>query len=233
MPPCEFSGFRSPTLATGALTANYGGTWSFDFKTDVAPTVDKKISLNMTDPTGGDQLLKGMLPANTLTWQHFSGALTESGWIFCLQTGGDPVCGPATQAQFKGVLAKATHIEIFGEVNTGSGEHYGLDNFVFTDGPPAATTLPPRCGDKASTIRGKGGKTVGTAKADVIRGTAKKDVIRGLGGNDVICGLAGSDRLIGGPGKDKLLGGAGKDTLRGGPGKDKLKGGPGKDLQLQ
>ena len=136
--PCDISLFEAPDPPPG--TANYGGTWSLDFKTDAAPTAGKNVYLIINDSVG-QGLVKAIPPANTTAWQHFSGSLTEPGWL--LYDLGAGTSAPATQAQFKAVLADATATDVQPDVNTGSGEHYGLDNFVFTNGPVAAGPPPP------------------------------------------------------------------------------------------
>jgi hypothetical protein len=136
--PCDPSLFEGPNPLPGPLTANYGGAWSFDFKTDVAPSVNKNVYLIID--SGGVGLVKSNPPANTTNWQHFSGSLTEPGWIYYDSFAG--TTAPATEAQFKSVLSDAIDTDVQPDVYTGSGEHYGLDNFVFTNGPQPAASPP-------------------------------------------------------------------------------------------
>jgi hypothetical protein len=144
--PCDPSLFEGPNPLPGPLTANYGGTWSFDFKTDVAPSVNKNVYLIID--SGGVGLVKSIPPANTTNWQHFSGSLTEPGWL--LYDFGVGTSAPATEAQFKSVLSDAIATDVQPDVYTGSGEHYGLDNFVFTNGPQPAAS-PPAAATPAAT----------------------------------------------------------------------------------
>jgi hypothetical protein len=139
--PCDRSFLYVPM---SPLTGNYGGSWSFDFKTSVAPSLDDNVFLFINGTSG--QLQKEIPPANSLAWQHFSGPLTETGWTFC--TSGD-VCPAATQAQFKSVLSSADAAGVSPDVYKGTGEQYSLDNFGLTDGP--VVTPPPAATSPAAT----------------------------------------------------------------------------------
>jgi hypothetical protein len=132
MPPAAPCDFSFMGVAVPSLAANYGGTWSFDYKTSHAPSLDDNIFLTIEG--GGGSWTKEIPPANSVAWQHYSGPLTEAGW--------EPCCGiPVDQAHFKTQLANAQAVIVDGDVYTGAGEQYSLDNFTLTDGP--AVTPPP------------------------------------------------------------------------------------------
>ncbi len=154
--PCDFSYFLSPVFAPGTLAANYGGEWSFDYRANTAPT-DYLLSLYIYG-AAGDNLVKHVTPANVLAFQRVAVPLTESQWQYCLNT---VTCGPASQAQTKGLLASATYLKLMVDTNQGAGELYGLDNVALTDGPPAPAATPvkkKKCKKGRKLVKTKKGK---------------------------------------------------------------------------
>jgi hypothetical protein len=125
-PSCDLVLWFGPDL-TGGLAANYGGTFSLDYNTDLGP--DFVLSLRI--PVGAGDDLRVDIPYIGTGWQHISVPLVESSWTYCISA--PPGCGPPTEAEFRGALASAIRLLILGDVVDGTGETYGLDNVILTD----------------------------------------------------------------------------------------------------
>lgn len=144
--PCNlltFSYGTAPILSfPGGLLNKYGGSFSLDFNSSVNPVLPLDIELISSS---GDAVVSDVSVPGT-GWQHLSVPLTETGWDYCTST-----CAPATAVQMKCVLADAEGgaLNLIADLDSppGTGETYGIDNVLFTDGPP--TSLPAECGPPA------------------------------------------------------------------------------------
>src|SRR5262249_46160566 len=120
----------------------YGGDFSLDFNSSVNPVLPLDIEIISSS---GDEVATDVSVPGT-GWQHLSVPLTESGWDYCAAT-----CAPATAVQMKCVLgdAEGGAMNLIAALDSppGTGETYGIDNVLFTDGPP--TTLPAECSPPA------------------------------------------------------------------------------------
>src|SRR5262245_46028025 len=127
----------------GGLLDKYGGDFSLDFNSSVDPVLPLDIEIISGS---GDEVATDVSVPGT-GWQHLSVPLTETGWDYCAST-----CAPATTVQMKCVLADAEGgaMNLIADLDSppGTGETYGIDNVLFTDGPP--TTLPAECGPPAA-----------------------------------------------------------------------------------
>ena len=243
--------FVAPPAWTGDLSANYGGTFSFDMQhtsADYSPVAAIFAG-------NGDSIQAGAgNPPNNGTWTSYSlDVEVNAGWQFI--TGG--IDSPATEANIRAVLANAATVAILGDLDAGTtGGVARLDNPRFFEPPPppdadgdgvpdASDQCPNQVGTAANngcpaqstnpTVPKCNGLTatrVGTAAAQTIIGTPGRDVIAGLGGGDTIRGLGGGDIICGGDGGDIIQGGGGADEIRGGKGNDTASGGAGGDKLL-
>jgi hypothetical protein len=133
-PVCGFPG--------GGLPGKYGGTFSLDFNSSVTPVHPLGVEILTLSIDAPEALVTDLSVPGT-GWQHVSVPLTESGWDYCADT-----CTPATALQMKCVLAKADDMNLIADLDSpsGTGETYGIDNVLFTDGP---ATTPPDCSPAA------------------------------------------------------------------------------------
>ena len=136
-PVCGFPG--------GGLPGKYGGTFSLDFNASVTPVHPLGVEI-ITLSIDAPEALVTDLPVPGTGWQHVSVPLTEPGWDYCADT-----CVPATALQIKCVLAKADDLNLIADLDSpsGTGETYGIDNVLFTDGP---STAPPDCSPAAEPV---------------------------------------------------------------------------------
>jgi hypothetical protein len=138
--PCNILYFESPPLVVGGLAGNYGGTASYDLRSSVSPGFASELIIGSTSKGA---LLSGVVPETAgTTYHHLSIPLIESSaWQFCTTS-----CVPASQAQFKALLAVADFISIDADVApSDTGETYDLDNVTLTDGPPAPIKKKKKC----------------------------------------------------------------------------------------
>jgi hypothetical protein len=131
--------FESPQVPGHNLSANYGGTMSADLAISGTATVQRQVVFIISDtavPPNGVEI--GLTPPAGTGFHTLSAPITETaGWIYC--PGSSPTCtGPATQDQFKSVLANGLYDDIVADYHNGTTESYGLDNVMLTDAPVVA-----------------------------------------------------------------------------------------------
>jgi hypothetical protein len=147
-PDCNLLTFFSPTVPL--LSANYGGTASFDLRSSVDPEFGAEVLLL----PAGDNYLDGFIPDGVgTTYHHLSLPLTETAsltgklsWAVCPYAGGS--CTAPSQAEFQSLMSASDQIAIIADVGpNGIDETYDLDNFTLTNGPPpqppSASPAPP------------------------------------------------------------------------------------------
>jgi len=139
--PCQLLTFYSPFVPT--LGANYGGTGSFDLRSeDVEPEFGAELLLLPS----GHNYLDGVISEDLgMSFNHLSISLTETAnWKICPYAGG--TCTPPSQAEFKSLIGTADEIAVMADVaglNTdGTGETYDLDNVTLTEPAPPASPGP-------------------------------------------------------------------------------------------
>ena len=138
--PCKLLTFFSPFVHT--LGANYGGTGSFDLRSeDVSPAFDAELLLL---PPGSIYLDGLITEASGTDYHHLSIPLNETGnWAACTYSGGPGSCHPPGQAEFMSLIAASDLVAVMADVGPdGTGETYDLDNVTLTDGPPQAPASP-------------------------------------------------------------------------------------------
>jgi hypothetical protein len=138
--PCLILYFVSPTIS-GGLAANYGGAAAFNLSSSVSPNSASELVIAST---ALQSLLSGVIPESSgIGYHHLSIGLTEGpAWSYCTASS----CVPASQTQFKAVLAAADLVEINADVApTDTGETYDLDNVALTDGVPAPAAKKKKC----------------------------------------------------------------------------------------
>src|SRR4051812_2246147 len=131
---CNLLTFYSPVVPL--LSANYGGTASFDLRSSVNPAFAAEFLLL---PSGPDYL-DGLITETTdTTYHHLSIVMDTTGtWSVCPYAGG--ACSRPTQEQFLSLIGASDRVAVIADVGpNGTGEFYDLDNVVLTDGGP----LPP------------------------------------------------------------------------------------------
>ena len=106
---------------------------------------------------------------------------------------------------------------------------FQIENLIFSNPPPAGSTIAPGGLTIAVTDTFGLGEFTGGANPDIILGSDEDEFLAGGGGNDLLSGDGGDDFLQGQGGDDVLMGGEGDDTLRGNDGSDVLIGGDGND----
>jgi hypothetical protein len=130
--------FESPEVPGHNLSANYGGAMSADLAiSGSSTTVGRPVVFIISDTAvPPDAIEIGLTPPAGTGFHTLSAPLTETaGWIYC--PGASSTCdGPATQSQFKSVLATALFDDIVADYHNGTNESYGLDNVLLTDAPP-------------------------------------------------------------------------------------------------
>jgi hypothetical protein len=137
---CDFLSYYNDSASlAGNRSANYGGALSFDLTSSTTPDSDPEVAIRGTF----DLLFRDPpAPAGVETgWRTITVPLTEAGWTFCPEYA--ETCAPASQAQFKSVLATVGNFQIIADMNTGMGETYGLDNVTLTDAPLPPPAAPP------------------------------------------------------------------------------------------
>lgn len=124
----------------GGLLDKYGGSFSLDFNSSVTPVYP--LGIEIVTSSGDAVVTDASVPGTG--WQQVSVPLTEASWDYCADT-----CAPATAVEMKCVLADADDMNLVADLDSpsGTGETYGIDNVLFTDGPP---TTPPECGPSAA-----------------------------------------------------------------------------------
>jgi hypothetical protein len=128
--PCLIFYFESPPLS-GGLAGNYGGIAAFNLRSSVSPAFASELVIRSSSMQA---LLAGRIAETSGTdYHHLMIGLTEAaGWSYCAGS-----CTPASQAQFKSVLASADSIAVNADVGpSGTGETMDLDNVALTDGTP-------------------------------------------------------------------------------------------------
>jgi hypothetical protein len=141
--PCKLLTFFSPFVPT--LGANYGGTGSFDLRSeDVGPAFAAELLLL---PPGSIYLDGLITEASGTDYHHLSIPLNETGsWKACTYIGGPGSCHPPGQAEFMSLIAASDLVAVMADVGPdGIGETYDLDNVTLTNGPPQppASPVPP------------------------------------------------------------------------------------------
>jgi Ca2+-binding RTX toxin-like protein len=240
--------FAAPATWSGDLSANYGGTFSFDMQ-HTAADFNPIIAIFAGN---GDSLQGGTpnLPSPS-TWTAESVPLQAgtSDWQFV--TGG--ASSAPTQQNFQSVLSNVSQIVILGDLDSEtSGGTARFDNVRMLeppappdgdgDGvPDASDNCPAQAGPASNggcpvtgtqpNVRCNGltPTKVGTAAAETITGTPGRDVIASLGGADTVRGLGGGDIICTGGGADIVVAGGGGDTVKAGSGNDTVNGGAGND----
>ncbi len=128
---------------------------------------------------------------------------------------------------------------VYGQRFAANGDKVGVEFFVGTAGPDAATVVTG-LGDGRFLVGFEGSVHAGIfdPRNSTIDGTSESDIftsrrdgatVNGLGGDDALLGQEGVDILNGGAGNDYLSGGASADFLYGGSDNDILSGGTGAD----
>jgi hypothetical protein len=131
---------------TGDLSANYGGTLSYDVRHTAAANRNSVATFYNFD--GGGMELLGELgpPPSGTGWNHYAFTLSESapGWQFI---GFSPaVQRPATAGDFAAVLSNVGLVQVTGDFSFGVGQITDVDNVCLIEPGqtcPAATTPPP------------------------------------------------------------------------------------------
>ena len=144
--PCNLLTFNygnAPILTfPGGLLDKYGGDFSLDFNSSVTPV--HPLGIEIVSSSGDAVVTDVSVPGTG--WQHLSVPLQESSWDYCAAT-----CAAATTVQMKCVLAdtEGGALNLIADLDSpsGTGETYGIDNVLFTDGPP---TTSPECGPPAA-----------------------------------------------------------------------------------
>jgi hypothetical protein len=142
---CNLLTFYSPVVPL--LTANYGGTASFDLRSSVNPAFAAELLLLPSGP----EYLDGLVPESTdTTYHHLSIVMdTTAHWSICPYAGG--TCTAPTQAQFLALIAASDRVAVIADVGpNGTGEVYDLDNVLLTDGGPLPPPPPPGGGPPPS-----------------------------------------------------------------------------------
>lgn len=138
--PCQLLTFYSPFIEK--LGANYGGTASFDLRSE---TVDPAFGAELLLLPSGDSYLDGLIQESTGTdWHHLSIELDETAnWAVCPYLGGS--CSPASQNEFKSLIADSDGIAVMADVGPDGriDEVYDLDNVTLTEGGPPPPPAPP------------------------------------------------------------------------------------------
>jgi hypothetical protein len=128
---CCFVSFFSPAVAPGALSANYGGTISFDFRIQGGvPT--RGATIHVSSPQGN--IFRFVYPGSTNDFQRLSAPFSAAGWAYCPPPNGG--CSPATEAEMRAALSASTQVELEVDVRAGINETYSIDNFLLTEPPP-------------------------------------------------------------------------------------------------
>ncbi|WGM40072.1 VCBS domain-containing protein [Caulobacter sp. NIBR1757] len=206
---------------------------------DPDDTVLTSATLRLTNPSSGDRLAIGNLPA--LAALGITASAYDSG------TGILTLTGPASESAFQ----QALHLVTFNSTNPSPPLGDRLIQVTVTDGLATSNIAVATVQVVARmTLYGTAGadNLTGNVGGDTLLGRAGDDLLKGMGGNDQLNGEAGIDRLYGGDGNDRLVGGddadslygeagddnlsgdAGDDRLNGGDGDDSLAGGAGKDI---
>src|SRR3954453_764920 len=138
---CNLLTFYSPVVPL--LSANYGGTASFDLRSSGNPAFAAEFLLL---PSGPDYL-DGLIPEGTdPPYPPLSIVMDTTGsWSVCPYAGG--ICTKPTQARFLSLIAASDRVAVIADVGpNGTGEVYDLDNVVLTDGGPLPAPPPPGSG---------------------------------------------------------------------------------------
>jgi hypothetical protein len=160
--PCQLLTFFSPFVPT--LAANYGGTGSFDLRSeDVNPAFGAELLLL---PPGSLYLDGLITEASGTDYHHLSIPLNETGnWAVCTYVGGPGSCHPSNQAEFMSLIAASDLVAVMADVGPdGTGETYDLDNFTLTDGPPQPPASPPAMHKKCKKKKHRGKHRAAAAK---------------------------------------------------------------------
>ncbi len=147
--PCDLLFFASPPLPV-PLAANYGGTLSFDLASSTTPGFLGTAYIDSANDAA-PELRRDFTPPLS-GFGKVTLPITEAGWLYC--TGAAP-CTPATQQQFRSVLATGIFTDVLADVVDGTGETYSLDNVAVSEAPKAKK----KCKKKR-----KKGKSAGAAK---------------------------------------------------------------------
>jgi hypothetical protein len=142
--PCQLLTFYSPIVPK--LGANYGGTASFDLRSQ---SVDPAFAAEFLLLPEGTEYLDGLIPESLGTdYHHLSIQMSEAAnWAVCPYLGG--TCSPPSQAQFMALIGATDRVAVIADVGPDgqTGETYDLDNVMLTDGgpqpPPPNHGAPP------------------------------------------------------------------------------------------
>jgi hypothetical protein len=135
---CNLLTFYSPLVPL--LSANYGGTASFDLRSSVNPDFAAEFLLLPS----GTEYLDGLIPESTGTaYHHLSIQMDEAAnWAVCPYAGG--ACNRPSRAEFQALIAASDQVAVIADVGpNGTGETYDLDNVTLTDGGPLPPPPPP------------------------------------------------------------------------------------------
>lgn len=131
--------FRAPATVDGDYTPNIGGTIGFDFGTEDSPAAGRRIFLGLIDdsPTFPVAIAHELTPTGHPGFTRYSAPLSLEAWQYCAFMD-PPPCPAATSAQFSSVIADVNGLVVLGDIVSGSGETYALDNVSVSE-PPAPT----------------------------------------------------------------------------------------------
>jgi hypothetical protein len=152
---------NSPASWDGDYSANYGGSLSFDIKTNSAPT-DSTFIVSLSTGLGQAFQTQVASPTPVATFFHRSIPIDESHFQFCTLGMG---CSPTTPAEIKSELGMLGAVTMLVDFSNGTGENVTLDNISLTEpAPPAApssaATQSPAVAAAAATKCPKGKKLV-------------------------------------------------------------------------
>lgn len=173
--PCNYFFFAGPPLVT-TLAANYGGTISFDYSTNVfVPGATGILYIETSNSSGADLGYVFSIPGPG--FQRISIPLIETaGWRYCQNA--PRTCAPASRQQFETVLSAGVYTDVLADTIVGTGETYALDNFSIAELPAPPKTNKKKCrkgkkGDKGK--KRKNAKKCKRNKKKGKRGKRKKD----------------------------------------------------------
>ncbi len=140
--------FIAPAAFLGDASANYGGTISFNLRTNAAPDFPPALTLF----AGSRTLTRGFVPPEAGVWTSMSATITADG-TWTTQAG-----RTATLQDFAVVLPNLDTVAILADVQAGPTEVTDLDTVSLTEGdgfPPTARTLTLRYKPKTRRFMGR------------------------------------------------------------------------------
>jgi hypothetical protein len=149
---------QSPGSFGGDLNANYGGTISYDLRTEGSPEFGGGVAIfNFIDQTS-IQVLGGTAPPNPDEWTNYSFTLTEDDPNAVFYDSEFNPTQPPTPEQYLSVLENVGGILVLGDLSVSSqGETTDIDNVLLSEsGTPPDTDGDgvPNATDDCPTVAG-------------------------------------------------------------------------------